>query len=181
MQIEYFDQSHAATNPMYGVYEFSSGFFVQVGRRDSDFFFYEFFSYAEYSDPLAAAQKMRDKVIRSKAFRQYAPGSQGRPTRTGFIGVTCDIRRTPKRRCVFLITDNRLQSDGKLAKRCFSGIQRGPWLACRQAVRLRHQIIGKRVTEKLITQRYDEVFLPNFREKLESLDLDWRRGVGHAD
>lgn len=128
--------------------------------------------HANYVDPLASAQKVRDRIIRSKEFRELAPGTQGTPSTTGFLGVTCDVSKptSRKRRCVFFVRD-----DGQPARRCISGIQRGPWLAYRQAVKMRHKLIGKRVADKLIAERYDQVFIPNFRERLEALELDWRR------
>jgi len=103
---------------------------------------------------------------------------------TGFFGVSCDCRWDiqerdnridTSRRLMFHVRTNRVRSNGKVEYRGLSGVRKGPWQAYLEAVQLRHKFTGKKVTSKLIADRYDNVFLPNYRHRLEELELDWRR------
>lgn len=111
-------------------------------------------------------------------------GTGQSPSTTGFFGVSCDCRWDIRerdsridtcRKFRFFIRTNEFLANGKPAYTCMSGVRRGPWYAYREAVRMRHEIIGEKVTSKLIADRYDNVFLPNYRHRLEELELDWRR------
>jgi len=111
-------------------------------------------------------------------------GTGGSPNTTGFFGVSCDCRWDiqvrdnridTSRRLMFHVRTNRVRSNGKVEYRGLSGVRKGPWKAYLEAVQLRHKMAGKKVTSKLIADRYDNVFLPNYRKRLEELELDWRR------
>ena len=184
MQIEYLNESAFVNDPMYGISWTGEGYQIRLGNPRRDFYFTEFFPLSRHPDALRVAQQVRDKVVRSKAFRNRKMGTRGAANTTGFFGVSCDCHWTTRerngridtcRKFRFYIRTNEIASNGKLAYRCMSGILKGPWLTYRQAVKLRHEIFGKRLTDKLIEQRYDEVFLPNYQKRLEDLELDWRR------
>jgi len=187
MQIEHFKEHSAASESMYGISFVGAGYQLRLGQIGADFYYTAYFALSRYPDALRAAQDARDTIINSKAFKSRSLGIAGCNNSTGFVGVSChcgwsietknnNVYVTRKLR--FHVTKgSRKDNDGKLLLECVSGVRMGVWKAYRKAVMRRHEIAGKRVSAKAIAHKYDTVFLPNYRERLEALELDWRRAI----
>lgn len=174
---------HFANDPMYGITFVGTGYQVRIGHPDRSFYFSRYFSFMKYENPLECAQQLRDEVIRSRKFINRTQGTRGPDNTTGFLGVSCDakwITRDGRNEAIrifrFTVRNENIKlSNGKSSLHTVGGITLGPWLAYRKAVLMRHRIINKRVKESIIAERYDNIFVPNYKDKLEIICLDWRR------
>lgn len=173
--------------PMYCITRLPGGWQIRLGDLFDTFYFSASFYDTRYGDQdrsLAAAQKVRDKQIKRPEFLQWvAARPRGFPNSTGFLGISCaaswrwDSRRNNyERQAAFYVRDDSVRNgSGRMISTSLSFIRCGAWYGYRKAVRLRADFVGQRVSPRVIAQRYDEIFLVNWRDKLEEIGVDWRR------
>lgn len=166
---------------------FPGGWQIRLGDLLDSFYFSATFYDSKYGDQdraLAAAQRVRNKQIKRPEFISWIVAHPvGANNTTGFFGVACgahwkwDSRRaTHYRKAAFYVRDESIKRGaGPAHAKCISFAKTGAWYGYRQAVKFRAAVVGQRVSPRVIAERYDEIFLPNWRATLEDLGVEWRR------
>lgn len=170
--------------PTYRITRIPGGWQIRLGALDSTFYYSATFYDSKYGDQhksLAATQRARNKQIKRPEYIQWI--SQASRNSTGFLGIGCDIRwqwdsrrDSFNRRATFWVRDQSVRlPGGQPLLRTVSFVRIGAWYGYRQAVRMRADMVGERVSARTISQRYDEVFLEHWKSTLEEFEIDWRR------
>lgn len=159
------------------------GWQIRLGTYGSDFYISEYFpdqSLGGKAKSLRAAQARRDKLMRSRAYLQWKRVSMLERNSTGFFGVCCTAHWTINNRGnyerkggFFVLHD----AHGDKHRRHFAYITKGVWETYCEAVKYRYAAYGMRVRLATLISQYDQVFVPHWRDALEAIDVNWRRGI----
>ena len=68
-------------------------------------------------------------------------------------------------------------ADGGKHRRQLGFITKGVWETYCEAVKYRYAAYGMRVRLATLITQYDQVFIPHWRDALEAIDVNWRRGI----
>lgn len=158
--------------PMHGITRAARGWQVRLGNPIHKYYYTSHFADSTYGGEAAAliaAQADRDEQIKSEKYLRWVIGRRmGRANTTGAHGVSCTIRCGVK----FNILDDR----GRQA--VYESIyfaERGAWYGYKIALNMRAEFAGGSIEPEQIARLYDAIFLPNWRERIARVGVEWRR------